>query len=328
MNKPIVSLRALLTFAFITLMLVTQAQDPEFTQFSFNPIYTNPALAGTGMGCGRFNFSYRNQWPSLVKSYETYSASFDKHYDNLAGGIGLQITSDQAGEGLLTTRTASAIYSYHLQLTKNLALRAGLQATFCQRSIDFSKLVFSDMLDPRYGRHFETKEPIPATSITFPNFSTGAILYNDAFYAGVAVHNLIEPNQSFYQSNDPGAYLPRRFTVHGGMNIPLGNYKQETTLSPQMLFMVQRQFTQVNFGLNLQKKSFITGLWWRQTRSNADALMVLVGLKKDLLRITYSYDLTVSNNRTAAVGSHEIALSIGIKCGNKPKTKMDCYFNH
>ncbi|MDG1036239.1 MAG: type IX secretion system membrane protein PorP/SprF, partial [Crocinitomicaceae bacterium] len=43
---------------------IANAQDPQFTQFYANPIYLNPAFAGSNV-CPRFSMNYRNEWPSL-----------------------------------------------------------------------------------------------------------------------------------------------------------------------------------------------------------------------------------------------------------------------
>ncbi|WP_417266065.1 type IX secretion system membrane protein PorP/SprF, partial [Brumimicrobium sp.] len=48
------------------------AQDPQFSQFYANPIYLNPAFAGSH-GCPRFAVNYRNQWPALSGTFVTYS---------------------------------------------------------------------------------------------------------------------------------------------------------------------------------------------------------------------------------------------------------------
>ena len=58
------SIKAALLFVLgVFLALHVQAQDPEFTQFYAAPIYTSPALAGTGScdGGGRVVLNYRNQ---------------------------------------------------------------------------------------------------------------------------------------------------------------------------------------------------------------------------------------------------------------------------
>lgn len=295
-----------------------RAQDPGFTQFYASPLYTNPAFAGAGAGCGgRIVLNYRNQWPSLARTYVTTAASFDRHYDNLAGGIGILVTNDVAGPGLLTTRTISGIYAYELAVTRDLTVRFGVQASFHQKSIDWDKLTWADQIEPRSGFVLQGNEPRPNTNIQFPNFSTGAVAYTEKYYGGIAIHNLIEPNQSFYRSTAPGSTLPRRMTLHGGMNIPIGGRSSNFTLSPNVLFMIQKQFTQVNFGLYLNKSSFIAGLWYRQTRPNSDALMVLVGFKSGMFKFGYSYDLTVSDARVAATGSHELSTAIEFKCANR-----------
>ncbi len=318
----------IISFLGILCTLDAKAQDPEFSQFYGNPLYTNPAFAGASGGCGRVVMCYRNQWPGLARTFETQTVSWDRDYTNLAGGLGLMVTNDVAGAGRLRRLTASAIYAYNTKISYDVSLRFGMQASYYQQSIDWSKLTFSDMIDPRTGFQNAaggsnpTSEIKPTETKTFPNFSTGAVLYSDKYYVGMAVHNLIEPNQSFYNSTGPGTNLPRRYTIHGGMTIPLGVRQQNFTISPNMLFMVQKQFTQINFGFYINKSSFITGLWYRQTRPNSDALMVLVGFKTPTFKVGYSYDLTVSNARSAATGSHEVTCGINIGCSSRSGAKM------
>src|SRR2546423_6783100 len=91
------------------------AQDPEFTQFYANPLYLNPAFAGSAR-CPRLALNYRNQWPSLQGTFVTYSASYDQHVDGISGGLGLLALSDKAGEGTIATSNISAIYAYQLTI--------------------------------------------------------------------------------------------------------------------------------------------------------------------------------------------------------------------
>ena len=136
--------------------------------------------------------------------------------------------------------------------------------------------------------------------------------YTKSFYAGFAVHNITEPSQSFYGSAD--ALVPRRYTAHGGVVIPLDGRKvPESTISPNILFMMQNKFTQMNIGFYLNKGPLVAGLWFRQTFgefNNADALIALVGFRKDRFKFGYSYDITVSDAKPAARGSHEVSAGI------------------
>jgi len=63
------------------------AQDPIFSQFYANPLYLNPAMAGSSV-CPRLIFNYRNQWPAISGTYITYNASYDQYVDNISGVSG------------------------------------------------------------------------------------------------------------------------------------------------------------------------------------------------------------------------------------------------
>jgi type IX secretion system PorP/SprF family membrane protein len=290
------------------------AQDPEFTQFYATPVYTNPAMAGTGQcdGGGRAVINYRNQWPSLPGTFVTTAFSYDQHFDKIGGGIGLLAVRDVAGEGLLTSTSLSGVYSYQLRVTRNFTMRFGLEAQFGQRSIDWQRLRFEDQIDPSKGFINPTSEPYIGKTVSYANFGTGLLAYTERFYAGVAVHNLIEPNQSFY--GDPKAIVPRRYTAHTGLVIPLDKRKQpKATISPNLVFMMQNKFTQINGGFYVNRGPLVTGLWYRQTLGefkNSDALIVLIGFRKDKFKFGYTYDLTVSDARAAARGSHEVSAAI------------------
>jgi len=302
------------------------AQDPEFSQFYANPLYLNPAMAGTAAG-PRFAINYRNQWPSLANSFVTYSASYDEHFDAIGGGVGAQVWRDQAGDGKLSTTYMSAFYSYHLDVSPRNAnrdffvLKFGLQASAFQRSIDFSKLTFGDQINPRLGFVNPTNEKLPSngtfnTNLT-PDVSTGIMGFTKKYYGGIAIHHLIEPTQSFF--GNPNSNLPRKLTGHFGMLIPIGRNKRmtENFISPNILIQSQGKFTQFNLGGYFIKNSYMGGLWFRQTASNSDALIMMIGVKKGPLRIGYSYDLTVSGVRSAARGSHEVSLIIEAQKYNK-----------
>jgi type IX secretion system PorP/SprF family membrane protein len=101
---------------------ITRAQDPEFTQFYANPLYLNPAFAGSN-NCPRVALNYRNQWPALSGTFVTTSVSYDQHVDGLYGGLGLMVVSDQAGKGTLNTNRISGIYSYQLKVNREFSIR-------------------------------------------------------------------------------------------------------------------------------------------------------------------------------------------------------------
>ncbi len=289
------------------------AQDPQFTQFYANPLYLNPAFAGSKR-CPRVNLNYRNQWPAFAGQYETYSASYDQHVNALSGGLGGYVYSDLQGNGTLRTINISAIYSYTLEVSRSFSIKAGFQATYMQQSIDWSRLTFGDMIDERYGFVYETQETPGTDQINGADFSVGFLGYSDKFYAGFAVHHLAEPQASFFSDNDSRIY--RKYTLHGGMNIPFNErYPEEGAISPNILYMQQGPARQLLFGLYAKKGPFVAGLWYR----NQDAFIVLAGLQTEKFRFGYSYDITTSRLTNEPGGSHEISVGFQFECVQKRK---------
>ncbi len=304
----------------ILLMLVigwglTNAQDAQFSQFYANPLYLNPALTGS-IECGRINLNYRNQWPALAKAYVTYNVSYDQYIPGIRSGIGVVAMSDRQGDGALTRNSIAAFYSYKLKVSEPIMISFGLQGQYYQASIDQTKLTYGDQIDPTTGEVYQqTNEPnVTNNNIGVIDFSAGvAMTYYDQWFVGVAVHHLTEPNMSFY--DDPNNNLPMKFTVHGGVTVNLnqgmlGNDDQDDfVLKPQILYMQQEAFRQLNFGLYLSKKPIVLGAWFRHNFSNPDAFIALVGLRFNNFRIGYSYDVTVSNIGGSSGGAHEVSFS-------------------
>ena len=61
----------------------------------------------------------------------------------------------------LTTTNISGMYSYQLNVTREFSIRFGMQGTYVQKKVDWDKLTFGDMIDPRYGFIYQTQEIRP-----------------------------------------------------------------------------------------------------------------------------------------------------------------------
>lgn len=309
-------LRRTLVLSFVLFLLISLrgtlfAQDPIFSQFYGNPLYLNPALAGAER-CPRAILNYRNQWPGIDGTvYATYSASYDQHIDALAGGIGIMALHDVAGPGSLTTDNVSLIYNYHLQVTRDFVLKIALQGTWFQKSVDWGKLTFGDMIDRRHGFVYNTLESQREPNKQGWDFSTGVFGYSKNFYGGFAAKHLTQPDEGLLTISK----LPLKVTGHFGAMIPVGDKKSEMSVSPNVLFQKQQDFQELNIGLYFKKSAIVSGLWYR----NRDAVVLLLGIQVDNFRIGYSYDVTISKLTNATYGAHEISLAAMFPCKQKIK---------
>ncbi len=286
------------------------AQDPEFTQFYANPLYLNPALAGTAR-CPRVNLNYRNQWPGIAGTYVTYSASYDQHVDAIGGGLGLLVVNDNAGQGTLRTTNVSGMYSYLLNLTREFSIKFGAQATYFQKVIDWNRLTFGDMIDARRGFVYNTNEVQALNKKSNVDFSAGILGYSKRYFFGFAAHHLTQPDEGLLGQSK----LPMKITAHAGATLPLGDKSSQTSISPSVLYQKQQDFQQLNLGLYVNRGSIVAGLWYR----NQDSFIAVIGFQQHFFKVGYSYDVTISKLTNATAGSHELSFSLQFEC--KPKKK-------
>ncbi len=323
--------RVLLCIMFAT-CLSADAQDPQFTQFYANPLYLNPAFAGSTR-CPRVSINYRNQWPALKETYITSSASYDQHFEGINGGIGLMFLNDKAGEGVFVTNNITGMYAYQLNVNRKFSMRFGLQATYVQKRLDFSKLTFGDLIDPRYGFVYNTQEVRPTETRNYMDFSGGVLAYTNTVYGGFAVNHLTEPDEAFIVKGT--SKLPRKYTAHFGAMLPVGdsygrgsrgrvNRDEGTFISPNVLYQQQGSFNQINIGMYILHSPIVGGLWYRGNFGNknflsSDSFIALIGLQKGVFKFGYSYDVTVSALSNATGGSHELSVGFQFEC--RPKKK-------
>ncbi|GAB4321592.1 MAG: hypothetical protein Kow00127_14080 [Bacteroidales bacterium] len=297
------------------------AQDLHFSRYYATPLYTNPALAGTGE-CSRLMMAYRNHWPSVSGGFLSYALEADHHFESLKSSVGAQIWHDVAG-GVLKTTYASGIYAYRLQVAELWQVQAGLETGYIFRTIDWGGLVFPDMIDPVSGavNPSLSGQPVPAnTSKGSIDFSGGLLAgYNEKIFFGVAVHHFTRPDLSWY--SDGSGYLERRYTFHGGANLLLGNAVSgngsELVLSPNVLYLWQQHARQLSAGINLTRKPLELGIAYRNNLGGSDAVTVVAGLVTKRWRLGYAYDYTVSAMSKNTGGSHEVTMMLLIGCGKR-----------
>lgn len=303
--------------------LCVNAQDPIFSQFYSAPLQINPAFAGNTYA-PHISLNYRNQLPDWPNAYSTYSIAYDQFSPSLNIGYGLAILGDEAGDGLLNTNKISGFFAYRVQVKKDFFLKLGVEGSAVQARYNWDKFVFLDQIDPRYGTTTPGGTPIPTEEVppeklsnTYFDISAGLLAYSKMFYGGISMKHLNTPNESLLGINDNlNTGLPMRFTVHGGMQINLveGNKRKPSAfISPNIMFIKQGDFGQLNAGAYASRGAVFAGVWYRHALTNPDAVIFLAGLQKGIFKFGYSYDVTVSGLAGDTGGSHEISITLNFE---------------
>ena len=305
----------LLCLLFFFALQGSKAQDIGFSQFYANPLYLNPAFAGSKVA-PRFSLTYRNQWPKLVSAFQTVSVSYDQYIPSLHGGIGAIVLADRQGDhGVLTSGFVGAMYSFRFQVSRDIFVNAGLQASLSNMSLNwnYDYLHFPDQIDPSQGFIYQTAAVEPdQTSRWYADFSAGVMAYGEHWYAGVAGAHLSRPSQGFYSEDR----IPVKLTVHAGGLINVSKERRRTSslglgtpiISPNIIYQYQGTLHYFNYGLYLDWMPFLVGVWYRNGLENSDAFIFMLGFQQETYKIGYSYDITVSKLANNTAGSHEISL--------------------
>lgn len=307
-----------------------KAQDPQFSQFYAAPLYINPAFTGAS-GYTRFGVNYRNQWPNLQASFNTFSFYADHYMESIRSGIGMIITTDKEGAAGLNSTNFGLSYAYQLKLSDYLVFRPGIQFNYFNRSAGFQDLVFANQINPVTGAIDPTvTDPSVINSglrTSFADISIGGVLYSPRLFLGAALQHLTEPNQSLIDGvdGDGDSPLPRRLTIHGGYKITIGKgplrkdltytYK-ERSFTPVVQYKQQGEFSQLDVGGYLYLEPLNFGLQYRglpfkslEGFPNNEALVFTLGVTTNDFNIGYSYDYTISELGIETGGAHEFSLT-------------------
>jgi type IX secretion system PorP/SprF family membrane protein len=306
----------LILFLLISTPMLLYGQDAIFSQFYANPLYLNPAFAGTQ--CKKVNISYRNHpWPTFG-TYSTYSVSYDGDVPSLSGGLGILAFADRQS-GMLATYSIGGVYAYHLNLSDRFSASFGVKAAYYRKELNWENYIFADQYDPFSNNYLASQESPPAESMKHnADFAAGILIFSDNLYGGFSAYHLSMPDMGFYLPER----LPIKYTAHLGYNFfydnksisPDGN---GIRISPNIIYQKQNQFQRINAGAYVDYWVMTLGGWLRYDLKNNYYLIFLLGVNNDFYRIGYSFDYSLSGLYGITTGVHELSVSLKFDCKRK-----------
>jgi len=308
-------------FIFLGISNVLISQDPVYSQFTAVPLHLNSAFTGLSPAT-KIGIIYRYEWPVWPDAYRSFSANFEQPFPEFNSGIGLSITSDDSGGGIFRMQQGMVTYSYEVNLNSESRMRLGLEAGWLQHGIRWNKLVFGNQIDPLTGPFSSGGEDLPdETTKTALDLGAGILFSSPKFYAGLSIKHLNRPQLSFlpYNQNLEEGW-PARYTFQAGTEISLFSNnitKGRAFLSPNIMLIKQGPFTTVNGGAFWGLDNIFSGIWYRHTFENPDAVVFLTGYKIGGLSLGYSFDFVVSGLNRAKTGeSHELGIVLNFADAN------------
>jgi len=315
-------------------MSVAAQQRPHYTQYILNQYILNPAITGIENYID-VKISHRHQWvgiqdapvttyftmhgPIGKKDFRTTATSFQVPGENPRGkryweeytaaeqhhGAGVQIVNDKTGP--INNFSANVTYAYHLGLSPDVNISAGVGAGINRISLNAGRLNFNVPVDP-----------VVANSGVLnrykPDLSAGIYLYSSRFFAGISAEQIIPENIRFAEDQittvKGGKLVPHFFGTAGFRAL----LTDDINITPSvMVKYIAANNPQVEMNIKLQYHDL---LWAGASYRHKDGIAAMVGLNvSNIFNVGYSYDYTTSRLNNFTKGTHEIV--IGFLIGNR-----------
>ena len=272
---------------------VSAQQEALTTQYMFNGLSINPAMAGSDNNLSVTGI-IRSQWVGIKGAPNTQVLSIHSpmRSDNYA--LGLNVTHDKIG---VTGRTnISPSYAYRLHFKNGAILSMGIQANIMNYVSGLTSLNPKDGSDAVFSSDVNT---------WMLNFGLGAFYYTDKYYVGISAPMLL--NNNFSNSGDKvsQAQLTRHYYLNAGYVFDLDkNYH----LKPSLLVRyTENSYITTDINLNLYyKRYFGVGVSYRTSESVSALFELFIN---NNLMMGYAYDYILSDIQMATSGSHEIMIN-------------------
>jgi type IX secretion system PorP/SprF family membrane protein len=286
---------SLVLVVFCYVSVAVYAQDLHYSNLHENYYQLNPSFI-THVEKLSMHLSYRNQWPGS-SDFVTYSGAFFSTFKSLKSTVGVQLFRDDQGRGIINSTDFSLIYGYRTRITNYLSFATGISGSYYMYTVDLSKLEFennqasgiynnggSDFFDFSAGLEFDIIEQT---------------------WIGISISHITSPEIS------PGQTLNRKYCLgyRGSYNLSNKKNYQQKIIEPLIVTTLQRNFSELIYGLRIKYSKILGGIYLRQSYSfNFDALIILLGINFKNTSFIYTYDINLSGveSRFNKLASHEV----------------------
>ena len=282
-------------------------QDPQFSLYMYNPLYYNPAAAGSE-GVSRLQITQRTQYlgyqPTIASdggAQSTQLLSFNMPLAKIKSGIGIYAFNDKLGA--IINQAVQVSYAYRMTL-KNGTLALGVQAGMYNRGIN-------------YGELFRARDPndpgIPTGSVSQarPDFSAGVYYNTTDYWLGVSATHLNAARYTLItdRSTDP---LDRNVNLTAGYRLSVGSIDVQPSVLVQYSTAGRLKASTITANvIGTYDNRFWGGFGYRF----GDALMVTGGInltRNNALRVGYSLDIVTGRASIKSATSHELLLAYAL----------------
>lgn len=319
--------------------ILSNAQDPVFTQYSLVPETLNPGFTGFQYNW-RAGLIHRRQWPDGNRVIDTDYGFINKMIGENAA-LGMTILNHREVFTNYNYIQVNAAYSYKVEIDYEWSFRPGLEVGYGRKNYNFSNLLLEDQINTSTGAISNTSIDNGVmnqkNNISFLDISAGFLVDNEKGWFGASLKHLNRPNISFL--NEKNVPLDLFLTIHGGYafdfeGTPSMLFPENTKLLITANYMRQSQFNRLDVGSALKFNSLIFGatavLNPERKSYNSHFLTSInpyFSVHFSDFTFGYSYDLNTSKLGHTQ-GIHELSLTWQLRFCETCVAKVNNYYDY
>lgn len=298
------------------------AQDIHFSVFDMSPLTLNPANTGNMQSDRRLTNIYRNQWKSIGKPLQTFSAGYDQRLYFLPGHVsaGLVFVSDKSGGIELTEN--KILFSTAVKFFAGVnSISIGGQFGYCSKVLSLNDVTFPEQYNRDVGRFdlglFNGEYNYGLRKSYFD--VNGGILFTHlsekgSVQLGAAAFHLNQPDDSFFSNGDG---LKTRYSFNMRIQHRLN---EKWFIRPSVLVMTLEKAQDVVAnavagivmppnGIGAKRTWFGCAVRTGINR-NGDAAIPMAGIEFKFFEVAAAYDINFSELQVATSnrGAFEVSL--------------------
>jgi type IX secretion system PorP/SprF family membrane protein len=259
--------------------------------------------------------NYRDQWKSIGTPYKTFNVSGDAPITRVDKGTGylsagINVFNDKAGESEMSQLQSNLSIAYHVNLSDNNTIGAGISAGYAQRTVNYANLKWGSQYDGySYNSSLPSGESQGVDKKGFMDIGTGIVWSyskgerymtgNDQLKSniGFSVFHVNRPDCSFNGSTSP---LDMRTVFFGDFLFGIPN--SNLSVLPRISYVRQGVLSELTAGASfryvLEQQSNYTGF-----QKGKAVAAGLCWRAKDAMIATFNIEVSINTSSLTSASS-------------------------
>ena len=243
--------------------------------------------------------------------------SFDSYSRSSKAGFGLVSNYSHFGNGVIQDFNTSVIFSPKIAINRFITIAPSVKYTMGKKKLDNQKIINNSLVEFETNRvdtfSYDMNSSI-GKNLWYRDLSSGLVINAGPIYIGAQVNNILKHQDNIYTNDYSNINrADRSYSLIAGTDFVSKN--QKFAASPYLYYEKGKTREIINYGLNIQVKSFTIGGSYQQN----GAVSAMIGLHTNRLSLLGQSTYTTSSFNNQKNFIHQLTLRINSNISRKAR---------